>query len=91
MRVVFALALVIASVTGVSAQYLGQQNNNALGGYGTGSNPNNHSVDGYNRSNGTYVAPHYQTNPNTTQYDNYGSRGNVNPYNGAVGTRPPRY
>jgi hypothetical protein len=40
---------------------------------------------------GTYVAPHVQTNPNSTQMDDYGTRGNVNPYTGAVGTRTPRY
>jgi hypothetical protein len=37
------------------------------------------------------VPPHQQTNPNTTQTDNYGTRGNVNPHTGAVGTRNPRY
>lgn len=59
--------------------------------YGTGSNPNSHGVSGYTTSSGTYVAPHVQTNPNSTQMDNYGTRGNVNPYTGAVGTRTPRY
>jgi hypothetical protein len=58
---------------------------------GTGSNPSAHSVDGYVNSNGTYVAPHMQTNPNGTQLDNYGTRGNVNPYTGAVGTRSGHY
>ena len=50
--------------------------------YGTGSNPRSHQSDGYTRNNGTYVAPHYQTNPNNTQMDNYGTRGNLNPHNG---------
>jgi hypothetical protein len=59
--------------------------------YGTGSNPNSHSTSGYTRSNGTYVSPHQQTNPNSTQTDNYGTRGNVNPYTGVTGTRTPRY
>jgi hypothetical protein len=59
--------------------------------YGTGSNPNSHPVQGYTSNSGTYVAPHQQTNPNTTQTDNYGTRGNVNPYTGAVGTRNPKY
>ena len=59
--------------------------------YGTGSNPNSHGVSGYTTNNGTYVAPHQQTNPNSTQTDNYGTRGNVNPYTGAVGTRTPKY
>lgn len=88
----FALALVIVSVGMASAQYLGQSNRNSLGGgYGTGSNPNSHSVSPYTRQDGTYVAPHQQTNPNNTQMDNYGTRGNQNPYTGQYGTRAPRY
>ena len=48
-----------------------------------------HYVHGYTRSNGTYVAPHYQTNPNGTKLDNWSTRGNVNPYTGKVGTVDP--
>jgi hypothetical protein len=59
--------------------------------YGTGSNSNSHGVSGYTTQSGTYVAPHQQTNSNGTQMDNYSTRGNVNPYTGAVGTRTPRY
>ena len=77
MKIIFALAALAAGTDVASAQYL----------TGTGSNPNSHSVSGYTRNNGTYVAPHQQTNPNTTQRDNYGTRGNVNPYTGQVGTR----
>jgi hypothetical protein len=58
---------------------------------GTGSNPSSHYVSPHTTSNGTYVSGHYQTNSNGTQYDNYGTRGNVNPYTGAIGTRTPRY
>jgi hypothetical protein len=58
---------------------------------GTGSNPNSHGVSGHVTSSGTYVQPHTATNPNTTQTDNYSTRGNVNPNNGNVGTRNPRY
>jgi hypothetical protein len=32
-----------------------------------------------------------QTNPNSTQRDNYGTLGNTNPPTGAVGTRGARY
>jgi hypothetical protein len=78
-KLILAAALTIAA-TAAQAQYLG-----------TGSNPNSHPVQGYSTSGGTYVPPHQQTNPNSTQTDNYGTRGNVNPYTGAVGTRTPRY
>lgn len=47
-----------------------------------------HAVRGYTRSDGTYVAPHMQTNPNQTRNDNYSTRGNVNPYTGQAGTKP---
>lgn len=50
-------------------------------------NPNGHSVNGYVRDNGTYVAPSYATNPNNTRSDNYSTKGNVNPYTGKAGTR----
>lgn len=51
-----------------------------------------HFRSGYIKpSTGTYVAPSYATNPNRTQFDNYSTKGNVNPYTGAAGTRLPRY
>ncbi len=54
----------------------------------TGALAQDHYVRGYMRSNGTYVAPHYQTNPNSTTSDNYSTLGNVNPYTGVYGTKP---
>jgi hypothetical protein len=59
-------------------------------GYGYGSNPNNHFVNPYMTDRGTFVPGHYQTNPNRTDLDNYGTRGNYNLYTGAVGNRSPR-
>jgi hypothetical protein len=82
MRMFLVLVALAAGSSVASAQ---------SGGWGTGSNPNNHYVQGHFNSNGTYTSGHHQTNPNQTQYDNYGTRGNVNPYTGAVGTRIPRY
>ena len=48
-----------------------------------------HYVHSYTRSNGTYVAPHYQTNPNGTKLDNWSTKGNVNPITGKPGTKNP--
>jgi hypothetical protein len=31
-------------------------------------------VNGYTRSNGTYVAPHFRSAPDGNSYNNYGSR-----------------
>lgn len=52
---------------------------------------------GYTRRDGTPVQGHYSTQPNEHRYDNYSSRGNVNPYTGERGsqrnefTNPPAY
>ena len=44
-------------------------------------------VNGYTRSNGTYVPGHYRSSPNSTQSDNYSTYGNTNPYTGQRGTK----
>jgi hypothetical protein len=50
---------------------------------------------GYTRRDGTYVAPHMRTRPDGNPWNNYSTRGNVNPYTGRGGTvdpyRPPSY
>ena len=46
-------------------------------------------VKGYTKSNGTYVEPHYRSSPNSNTYDNYGTKGNSNPYTGQQGTQNP--
>ena len=46
-------------------------------------------VDGYTRRDGTYMAPHYRSSPDSTPFNNYSTRGNVNPYTGQVGTVNP--
>lgn len=48
-------------------------------------------VNGYYKSNGTYVQPHYRSNANTTTLDNWSTKGNVNPYTGKKGTKSPSY
>ena len=44
-------------------------------------------VRGYYRNNGTYVQPHYRSNPDGIRSNNWSTRGNVNPYTGKRGTR----
>jgi hypothetical protein len=56
---------------------------------GATGNSNYHSVRGHTTKNGTYVAPHYQTNPNDTKSDNWSTKGNVNPITGQPGTKNP--
>lgn len=45
------------------------------------------SVRGYIRKDGTYVAPHMRSSPDSYKFNNYSTKGNVNPYTGAVGTK----
>jgi len=62
----------------------------ALAAFGTAAAQGSHYVNGYYRSNGTYVAPHYQTNPDGNVYNNWSTQGNVNPYTGQPGYRSPQ-
>jgi hypothetical protein len=96
MKAIIALILLAAGAVPVAAEgFYGSNNrNNNFGGgssYGTGSNTNSHSPSGYTTNRGTYVQPYQATNPNNTQFDNYSTRGNVNPYTGQYGTRTPRH
>jgi hypothetical protein len=86
MKMLFACALVVASVGSASAQSFGKSNGGS-GLSGTGSNTSSHYVSPYTTSTGNTVSGHYATTPNNTQLDNFGTRGNVNPYNGSTGTR----
>lgn len=46
-------------------------------------------VDGYTRRDGTYVAPHYRSAPDSSPYNNYSTSPNINPYTGQQGTQNP--
>jgi len=48
-----------------------------------------HYVRGHVTKDGTYVAPHYQTNPDSSLLNNWSTKGNVNPYTGKAGTIDP--
>lgn len=48
-------------------------------------------VRGHIRRDGTYVQPHFKSEPNNTNLDNYSTRGNVNPYTGDRGYEQPQY
>lgn len=48
-----------------------------------------HNVNGHTRRDGTYVAPHQRTNPDSSRTNNWSSRGNTNPYTGKEGTVDP--
>lgn len=46
-------------------------------------------VHGYTRRDGTYVQPHMRSSPDGDPFNNYSTRGNVNPYTGQPGTHDP--
>ena len=48
-----------------------------------------HYTRGYYRSNGTYVQPHWQTNPDRNIYNNWNTYPNINPFTGCQGTINP--
>ena len=43
-------------------------------------------VNGYCKSNGTYVSGHYRTSPDNSPYNNYSYPGNYNPNTGRITT-----
>ncbi len=52
-------------------------------------NQNKVWVNGYYKSNGTYVKGHYRTAPNNSNRDNYSTKPNINPHTGEKGTLEP--
>ena len=48
-------------------------------------------VEGYYRSNGTYVQPHYRSSPDSSYNNNWSVSPNVNPYTGQRGTLSPTW
>lgn len=46
-------------------------------------------VRGYTRKDGTYVQPHYRSNPDGNRFNNFSTQGNTNPYTGRAGTVDP--
>jgi hypothetical protein len=48
-------------------------------------------VQGYVKKDGTYVAPHYRSSPDSTTLNNWSTQGNSNPYTGQAGTKQPSY
>lgn len=46
-------------------------------------------VSGYTKANGTYVAPHWRSAPDGTPWNNWSTKGNVNPFTGKLGTHWP--
>jgi hypothetical protein len=41
------------------------------------------------RKDGTFVQPHRRTNPDSSKFNNFSTKGNVNPFTGKEGTVDP--
>lgn len=61
----------------------------ALAALGASSAAADTSVRGYTKKDGTYVQPHRRSDPDRSRYNNYSTKGNVNPYTGKKGTKSP--
>ncbi len=47
------------------------------------------NVRGYFRNDGTYVQPHVRSAPDSNPWNNYSTKGNINPYTGERGYQDP--
>lgn len=84
MRWWIAVAMLTLSLSGVAEA--GRKRSSGGEGYGF-PNPRSHSVRPHFRRDGTFNPGSRRTNPNRTDKDNYGTRGNTNPWTGKEGTK----
>ena len=90
LSVILALFFITLTFQDALARRGGGTHSSSIG-PGTGSNTRSHGVRGYVRKDGTYVAPHRQSNPDKSFNNNWSTNPNTNPYTGKQGTRinPP--
>lgn len=74
---ILCLALIIFSAGIAADTFAGGKS------YGSG------RVKGHIRKNGSYVKPYRKTNSDSRKYNNWSTKGNVNPYTGKKGTKNP--
>ncbi len=60
-------------------------------GYQVNPNPPVQYNSGYTKSNGTVVDPYYSTKRDNSNWNNYSTQGNVNPYTHQQGQKPRDY
>jgi hypothetical protein len=94
-KIILTAAIALMSIVGADAQgYYGSSSYNCgsrSNSYGSTTNSSVHYQRGYTRTDGTYVQGHYKTNTNSTNHDNFSTRGNVNSYTGTSGSRARDY
>ena len=101
-KILFSV-LVLFSTLAASAQYKkdgtpDMRYNSNRNSYGSsysspsyGTNSSTRYQNGYVKDNGTYVQPHYKTNVNNTNWDNFSTKDNYNYYNNTTGTKAKDY
>ena len=94
-NIILTAAIALMSIVGADAQgYYGSSSysyGSRSNSYGSSTNSSVHYQRGYTRTDGTYVQGHYKTNMNSTNHDNFSTRGNVNSYTGTSGSRARDY
>jgi hypothetical protein len=104
-RITFLIAILTCFIFNATAQYkkdgtpdMRYSSNKQMYGnsystpsYSYGTNSSVRYQSGYTKDNGTYVEPHYKTNSNSTNWDNFSTKDNYNPYNGNTGSRAIDY
>ena len=94
-KIILTAAIALVSMVGAKAQsYYGTSSysyGSRSNGYGSSTNSSVHYQRGYTRTDGTYVQGHYKTNTNSTNHDNFSTRGNVNSFTGTSGSRARDY
>ena len=91
-KFILSTMIALAAVTSSFAQFSNQGVYSNRSGYSSSfGSTGTPVVRGHTRSNGTYVQGYTRTSPNSTNWDNYSTRGNSNPYTGSTGTRARDY
>lgn len=93
-KIILTAAIALMSIVGADAQgYYGSSNSygSRSNSYGSSTNSSVRYQRGYTRTDGTYVQGHYKTNTNSTNHDNFSTRGNMNSYTGTSGSRARDY
>ncbi|MBY4768946.1 hypothetical protein [Burkholderia ambifaria] len=81
----------LAAAPAVAQSFYGHHQSNSSFYGGPTTYGSDQTVNGYSRSDGTYVQPYHRTAPDGNPYNNYSTQGNVNPYSGQRGYKNPGY
>lgn len=87
----FALALFVASGSAVAkgSHHSSSSKSHSSKACCSTSRSDEH-VRGYTKKDGTHVDGYMKTTPNSTEKDNFSTKGNTNPYTGKEGTKEPK-